>query len=73
MLRSTERLLTTHTGSLPRPKDLVDLLYAAEAGTLADEAAFQIPVKEYEAIHAAGFLLQIDCPDRPQLPHAGRM
>src|SRR4051794_9100590 len=30
--RSTDRILTTHTGSLPRPADLVELLYAAEKG-----------------------------------------
>ncbi len=33
MKRSTERILTTHTGSLPRPSDLLPLLAAAEAGT----------------------------------------
>ena len=40
MQRSTERILTTHTGSLPRPDDLVDLLYAAERGEVRDQAAF---------------------------------
>jgi 5-methyltetrahydropteroyltriglutamate--homocysteine methyltransferase len=30
--RSTERILTTHTGSLPRPDDLVELMYAREEG-----------------------------------------
>lgn len=30
MKRSTERILTTHTGSLPRPPDLLSLLTAAE-------------------------------------------
>ncbi len=32
MRRSTGAILTTHTGSLPRPDDLVDLLYAVEEG-----------------------------------------
>ena len=32
MKRSTDAILTTHTGSLPRPDDLVDLLYAEENG-----------------------------------------
>jgi 5-methyltetrahydropteroyltriglutamate--homocysteine methyltransferase len=36
MKRSTERILTTHTGSLPRPDDLVDLLYAQENGEPVD-------------------------------------
>jgi 5-methyltetrahydropteroyltriglutamate--homocysteine methyltransferase len=30
MKRSTERILTTHTGSLPRPDDLLDLMRAKE-------------------------------------------
>jgi 5-methyltetrahydropteroyltriglutamate--homocysteine methyltransferase len=32
MIRSTERFLTTHTGSLPRPDDLVRIMYAKEEG-----------------------------------------
>ena len=39
MKRSAGRILTTHTGSLPRPKDLVELMLASEAGTLRDPAA----------------------------------
>jgi len=46
MERSTERILTTHTGSLPRPDDLVELLYAAERGEVGDQAAFQRRVAE---------------------------
>ena len=38
MKRSVDRILTTHTGSLPRPPDLVEMLNAHEAGK-ADEAA----------------------------------
>ncbi|HUG36878.1 MAG TPA: cobalamin-independent methionine synthase II family protein, partial [Candidatus Limnocylindrales bacterium] len=34
MKRSTERILTTHTGSLPRPRDLLALLQAREEGRL---------------------------------------
>jgi 5-methyltetrahydropteroyltriglutamate--homocysteine methyltransferase len=36
MKRSTDAILTTHTGSLPRPDDLVDLLYAQENGEPVD-------------------------------------
>jgi 5-methyltetrahydropteroyltriglutamate--homocysteine methyltransferase len=32
---SAERILTTHTGSLPRPDDLVELMYAKEEGHAA--------------------------------------
>ena len=33
MKRSTEHILTTHTGSLPRPPDLTATLEALDAGT----------------------------------------
>jgi 5-methyltetrahydropteroyltriglutamate--homocysteine methyltransferase len=39
MKRSIERILTTHTGSLPRPDDLVDLMFAKEEGRQVDLAA----------------------------------
>ena len=39
MKRSTERFLTTHTGSLPRPEDLVRMMYAREEGVPVDRAA----------------------------------
>ncbi len=45
MKRSTERILTTHTGSLPRPPDLVELLRRAEAGERGDRAAFDARVR----------------------------
>ena len=32
MQRSTDRFLTTHTGSLPRPDDLIRIMYAKEEG-----------------------------------------
>jgi len=39
MKRSTERFLTTHTGSLPRPDDLIRMMYAKEEGVPVDPAA----------------------------------
>ena len=45
MKRSTERILTTHTGSLPRPWDLVATLEALDAGTLPEPAAFEARVR----------------------------
>jgi 5-methyltetrahydropteroyltriglutamate--homocysteine methyltransferase len=44
MQRSTERILTTHTGSLPRPWDLTTTLEALDAGTIPDPAAFDTRV-----------------------------
>ena len=46
MRRSEERILTTHTGSLPRPDDLVALLYARDAGEPVDEAEFRARVRD---------------------------
>jgi 5-methyltetrahydropteroyltriglutamate--homocysteine methyltransferase len=39
MRRSTERFLTTHTGSLPRPDDLIRMMFAKEEGVPIDSAA----------------------------------
>src|SRR5712691_4723605 len=41
MKTSTDRILTTHTSSLPRPKPLVDLILGREQGQAVDVAAFE--------------------------------
>jgi 5-methyltetrahydropteroyltriglutamate--homocysteine methyltransferase len=45
MKRSTERIVTTHVGSLPRPPDLLDMIQAKERGGSFDAAAFAARVK----------------------------
>jgi 5-methyltetrahydropteroyltriglutamate--homocysteine methyltransferase len=40
MKTSTDRILTTHVGSLPRPQEVVDLLFAQDRGEPVDEAKF---------------------------------
>ncbi|MDE0728807.1 MAG: cobalamin-independent methionine synthase II family protein [Alphaproteobacteria bacterium] len=40
MKTSTDRILTTHVGSLPRPDDLITLLHHKDQGKSHDEAAF---------------------------------
>ena len=45
MRRSTDRILTTHTGSLPRPADLVELLRRSDVGDPVDERAFDSAVR----------------------------
>ena len=45
MKSSASRILTTHTGSLPRPADLVAMLNAKELGEPYDRAAFAERVK----------------------------
>jgi len=42
MKRSMHRILTTHTGSLPRPPDLIEMIQAERR----DEAAFRARVRE---------------------------
>ena len=41
MKTSTDRILTTHTGSLPRPKPLMDLILAREKGDKIDDAKYE--------------------------------
>jgi 5-methyltetrahydropteroyltriglutamate--homocysteine methyltransferase len=38
---STDRILTTHVGSLPRPKDVLDLLFAQDKSEPYDPAVFE--------------------------------
>ena len=45
MKRSTERILTTHTGSLPRPDDLTAMLEALDTGAPPEPAAFDARVR----------------------------
>jgi 5-methyltetrahydropteroyltriglutamate--homocysteine methyltransferase len=44
-LRSTERFLTTHTGSLPRPPDLIRMMFAKEEGVPVDPTALGASVR----------------------------
>ena len=44
MKRSTERFLTTHTGSLPRPDDLIRMMFAKEEGVPVDPVALEMRV-----------------------------
>src|SRR6266446_8077213 len=46
MKQSSQRILTTHTGSLPRPNDLQKMLYAKERGEQVDQVAFETKVQE---------------------------
>src|SRR6516162_2234747 len=45
MRRSTERFLTTHTGSLPRAEDLVRTMFAKEEGVPVDPAALKARIR----------------------------
>src|ERR1041385_6192457 len=43
--RSRDRFLTTHTGSLPRPDDLIRMMYAKEEGVPVDPQALAARVR----------------------------
>ena len=43
--QNTDRIMTTHVGSLPRPHDLLDMMQARLAGREYDEAAYQARVR----------------------------
>jgi 5-methyltetrahydropteroyltriglutamate--homocysteine methyltransferase len=43
--RSTDRILTTHVGSLPRPKEVSDLLFAQDRGDSYDPADFDATIR----------------------------
>jgi len=45
MKRSTDRFLTTHTGSLPRPEDLIRTMYAKEEGVPVDRTALAARIR----------------------------
>src|SRR5918995_4833603 len=45
MLRSTDRVLTTHTGSLPRPPELLALVQARMRGESVDQQLFDALTK----------------------------
>jgi 5-methyltetrahydropteroyltriglutamate--homocysteine methyltransferase len=53
MKRSTERILTTHVGSLPRPQEVVDLIFAQDRGETVDEGKFNETMR-----HAAADLVK---------------
>ena len=42
---STERILTTHVGSLPRPKELVDMLFAQDKGDPYDQVLLDATIE----------------------------
>jgi 5-methyltetrahydropteroyltriglutamate--homocysteine methyltransferase len=44
--QNTDRILTTHVGSLPRPHDVLDMMKARLEGRAHDEAAYQARVRE---------------------------
>jgi 5-methyltetrahydropteroyltriglutamate--homocysteine methyltransferase len=50
MKRSSERIRTTHTGSLPRPPEILDALHAQAEGRSCDRAAYERALRQQ--VHA---------------------
>ena len=46
MKRSTDRILTTHAGSLPRPVELLEMVASRAAGRPVDTAAYAVRLRE---------------------------
>jgi 5-methyltetrahydropteroyltriglutamate--homocysteine methyltransferase len=47
MKRSTDHIRTTHTGSLPRPQEIFDLVRALTAGETTDERAYEAALQKH--------------------------
>jgi 5-methyltetrahydropteroyltriglutamate--homocysteine methyltransferase len=61
MKTSTDRILTTHTGSLPRPKPLIDLILGRERGeAVAPDAFEQATAKAVDEVVALQVAAGID-------------
>ncbi len=52
MKTSAERILTTHVGSLPRPQNVVDFLFAEDRGEAYDRARYDETMREAVALTA---------------------
>ena len=70
MKRSTERSLTTHTGSLPRPADLTAMLEALDAGSMHDPSAFEARVRRAARLDPALALNRTADVNHPHGTHA---
>jgi hypothetical protein len=69
MKHSTTRILTTHTGSLPRPDDLIEANARREAGTV-DEAAASEAAGQPDLERVVELLVSWRLPD-PELASRG--
>ena len=56
MQHSTDRILVTHVGSLPRPEALLDLVFAREGGEAVSEADFDAVLQAQMPLIATPFM-----------------
>ncbi len=72
MRRSTERILTTHVGSLPRPPELIEVMIAEDRGETVDGEVYQDKLKRaVDAIVARQVELGVDIVDDGELSKRG--
>ena len=67
-MRSTNRFLTTHTGSLPRPASLVTSMFAKEEGVPVDQAALEAQIR-----NAVAAIVEQQCQAGIDLVNDGEM
>ena len=72
MKRSTDRIVTTHVGSLPRPAHLVDAMVAEERGVALDRAVYDRTLAEaVKGVVAKQVALGIDVVDDGEFSKRG--
>ncbi len=72
MRRSTERILTTHVGSLPRPPELIEVMITEDRGGTVDKEVYEGKLKRaVNAIVARQVELGIDIVDDGELSKRG--
>ena len=60
MKLSTERILTTHVGSLARPPDLFDMIAARASGQPYDAVAFETRVRLQDHVRSRVIRIRMD-------------
>lgn len=71
MKHSTERILTTHTVSLPRPDDLAAMMLAREEGLEPSGLAAVVVADGFTVVASSGEIdLPVPRPERAQLSNA---
>ena len=72
MKRSTDRILTTHVGSLPRPQDLMEAMAAQQDGKPVDQDDYEARLKRaVDAVVAKQVSLGIDVVDDGEMSKWG--
>ncbi len=72
MRNSAERILTTHVGSLPRPRALIDVLVAEDRGVAIDRAAHEATLRDaVDRVVARQVALGIDIVDDGEFSKRG--